>query len=709
MSNPSRMETDAFVKYLTKHNITDYQIVRGEVRFPCPFGDCDDDHRNREEYHCSFNTEKCLYQCFKCGAKGNFVTLQQHFGDYKKPSRKREKLDDLAEKWHKAMTEDLRLYLNGRGINDKNIEKYKLGYGECMGRHWLTIPHYNKDGKVVYFKLRRLSEDESTPKYKVYPSGASIIPYGVKELVESRSDDVLVCEGELDRIIALQSGVKMPVITGGGAAIFKDEWLPFLEGMRNIYVCMDTDEAGEKASNKMVELFSERFQNTSIHKVTLPLNFEDYKDLTDYFVNRYGTADELFTKYSKWVGGIKPIDSSQFKEMTVEDVAEVLSLTIKHDNTNKVITLLAMLLAYTESDQLNVVFNAASSTGKSYICKEVSKLFPPNDIKSYGRTSPTAFYHNESLMRKDEETGTSYIDLERKILIFTEQPDPKLMENLRAFLSHDDKKTQFSITNKGKGGANVAKDAYLLGFASVLFCSANMRMDEQEQTRCLILSPESDEKKVRSGILASVIKNSNKAKHEARLSGNEDRRLLMDRILYIKSLEIDDIFIRDDDTEYLLDCFYATQKFVTPRAQRDIAHLTSLVKGVALLNAPFRMVDGKVWVERRDIDEAMKLWRELSESMAYGVPPQVLNIYKQYILPAWVELNKDLGPDRGLWGPMSLDDFKKFYFGKTGTMPNLDMYRKVYIPMLETAGLITYERSESDKRKMVIVPQKFFE
>jgi len=59
-----------------------------------------------------------------------------------------------------------------------------------------------------------------------------------------------------------------------------------------------------------------------------------------------------------------------FKERTrptsLKEVEEILSTTIKHDNTSKKIVFLMMLLNYSAEDQQNVSFNAPSSTGKIY-------------------------------------------------------------------------------------------------------------------------------------------------------------------------------------------------------------------------------------------------------------------------------------------------------------------------------------------------------
>ncbi|MFH1178758.1 MAG: hypothetical protein V1710_00205 [Candidatus Bathyarchaeota archaeon] len=78
---------------------------------------------------------------------------------------------------------------------------------------------------------------------------------------------------------------------------------------------------------------------------------------------------------------------------TLEELKTILDTTIKHDDTNKQILFLTMLLDFTEEDQQNISFNAPSSTGKSYLALEVAKYFPEKDINIHSYTSPTAFFH----------------------------------------------------------------------------------------------------------------------------------------------------------------------------------------------------------------------------------------------------------------------------------------------------------------------------
>jgi hypothetical protein len=47
-------------------------------------------------------------------------------------------------------------------------------------------------------------------------------------------------------------------------------------------------------------------------------------------------------------------DESSLNEMRLDELNDILSLTIRHDRNNKLITFLCMLSAYTNSSQLNV-------------------------------------------------------------------------------------------------------------------------------------------------------------------------------------------------------------------------------------------------------------------------------------------------------------------------------------------------------------------
>lgn len=615
-------------------------------------------------------------------------------------------LETLVRNIHRDTREskDVRDYFNGRGINNDSIDRFMLGLAKFDEHYRFSIPVFDRDGKVAYIKLLRTPADgksevvaemlggEPISKCMTYPTDAGPLLVGEDLLIKSTSSDVLICNDELDRIAAIQEEVKIPVVTGGGAK-FKDKWIDSLNNMRNIYLCINDS----KIMGELAQRLAKQIPTASIYKISLPC-----ASLVDYFVKGYGAADELFTRYVRFYCGAEPINPAKFKELTVDDIAKILDLTIKDNYANKVIIFLAMLLAYTENLQLNIIMNAESSSGKTYLVNEISDLFPDQDVYKYGNASPTSPYHNEKF-KKIDECGVEYSDLERRILIFADQPNPQLLANLRSFLSHDLKKTPFMLTNKNKSGKITAPESYLLGFSSVFFCSANLRIDGQEQTRSFILSPENTEKTIRASVDACIDRDSNELAYQKWLNSNEERNNLKDRILYIKNLKVD--YVGLSDKQYVRTRFYENLPFVTAGTRRKIKQFIALIKGMALLNAPFRMVDGKIIATNDDVDEAMKLWGVVRESMSCGLPPEILDFYKTYILQAYLARREFKEEIEGI----TSDELATYYYDQNGRSPNFDMIKKVYIPTLRRAKFIRYERDKNNGQRWLIAPLVFFD
>lgn len=691
----------------------DYIVKDDEIQFPCQHGDCDTNrkHPNQKNFHCSINAVTGQYYCQKCNAKGNLITLKQFLGD--KPTEKKAKKskasyastlrspDKMAMQCHKDLVEkhdEYRKYFQERGISLVNISKYRLGCLELSGKMWLTIPVY-ENGKCVGLKLRRPPEDESRePKYKFYPQGVNVSVFGGDGLKKSSLDSVLICGGELDKIIGEQMDFGMPIISGtGGERTFRDEWInACLQKRRNIYICFDADKTGREATESLAKRIEEMCPKATIFKVVIPESLDEGADLTDAYKAGM-TARELLSS-AVYIGGVKPIDKALFREMTTRELADILNSTIKYDDVNKVVVFLAMLSTYTEEDQLNIFLNARSSSGKSYIVQEVSKYFPEIDILDFCKVTPTAFFYNESSMRTGDN-GETYLDLARKILIFYDQVDTQLQANLRSLLSHDKKRLPFMNTNKGKNGANTATIAYLLGYPSTFFCSANMKMDEQEQSRAFLLSPEITQEKLSAGVDLAQVKMSDKTAYDKMLSENKERQLLIDRVLYIKGLEICHINIPEEFE--IAKRFKQMFKRLEPRAQRDIMHLGSLAKAIALLNAPFREMRGQDLIATQsDVDQAFELWSYLNRSQQYGISPQALDFYKQVILPAFNEKRKI---DSGATG-VTVKELNQYNIRVTGTTLKLNFCRNEYIPVLEASGLISCEKNPDNRKEMLIVP-----
>lgn len=394
------------------------------------------------------------------------------------------------------------------------------------------------------------------------------------------------------------------------------------------------------------------------------------------------------------------IDTSHFKPLKSSELVEILGLTIKKDNDNKLIAFLCMLSVYTQDSQFNISFNAPSSSGKSYIPIEIANLFPKKNVLILGSASPTSFYHEQGI--NDKEKNTITVDLSGKIIIFLDQPNPMLLSRLRAILSHDEKEIMMKITDKNQGGGNRTKTVIIRGFPSVIFCTAGLSIDEQESTRFILLSPEINQEKIREAIRERIKRSADSYSYRYSLETNPKRIQLKDRIKAIKQEEIPEIIIKDE--KKIEQMFFERVKILKPRHQRDIGRVISLIKVFALLNLWFREREGSsVIVNEDDINEGFKLYDGISESQEMNLPPYVYDLYKRVLLPAYEDNNPDGIVDIGARGVSRQELLKKNYEVSGRHIP-LWQLRQEIIPMLETAGLITQEPDQNNKRVYLIYP-----
>ena len=73
----------------------------------------------------------------------------------------------LAANYHKALPGRIRQYLNNRGITDLLIDYHAIGWNGNR----ITIPVYNREGEIAFFKLARDPEDQDGPKMMASPGG----------------------------------------------------------------------------------------------------------------------------------------------------------------------------------------------------------------------------------------------------------------------------------------------------------------------------------------------------------------------------------------------------------------------------------------------------------------------------------------------------------------------------------------------------------
>lgn len=305
------METIQIKEYLNRKGIP-FRESNGELITRCIFNNCDADSKGKEA-HLYFNAATSQYECKKCGETGNIHTLAKHLGDsakdvalnplpqrtYKKKSDDSKFSADLVENCHIALPSRICEYLNARGITDALIDEYKLGWGQFYGQRWITIPIKDQSGEYYFFKLRqdpqvgneKMTYPKTTESQKIE---SQIYDW---QALKSPLEKIVICEGELDRLLLTSKGI--PAITSThGAGTFKNEWLDALKGIKQVYVCFDNDDAGKKGADKVMQMLLSTKRHR-VYVITLPKELGDGGDITDYFIKHNGSEADLFGKLAK--------------------------------------------------------------------------------------------------------------------------------------------------------------------------------------------------------------------------------------------------------------------------------------------------------------------------------------------------------------------------------------------------------------------------
>jgi hypothetical protein len=376
----------------------------------------------------------------------------------------------------------------------------------------------------------------------------------------------------------------------------------------------------------------------------------------------------------------------------IKEIANYLEPIIKRDKVAKVVSFLVQFSTYLPDDQLNLIIASLSSSGKSHILLNIAKLFPQEDVLILGYSSPKAFFHE--LGEFDKEKKKIIINLERKNLIFQDQPHPELLAKLRPILSHDRKKTEIKITDKSQKGGNLTKTVLIRGFPAVSFATTYLKLDDQEITRALIISPEISQEKIEESIKLSIKEKIDKEFIDL-IEHNEELKILKERILGFKevSKNIKQVIFVDFKEEDILSLFKDKKSFA-PKDMRNIKKFMALCECLAGLNYIFDRIEGDtLLVRKEDVLEADKLWKEIGKYQEIGVMPFALEVYYKVILP----LHKD-----GL--VLTKKVIMKGIKERFSASIQLWYLEQQVLPTLESGGFISIEKNPQDRRQIIVIP-----
>ncbi|GIW61202.1 MAG: hypothetical protein KatS3mg089_0054 [Patescibacteria group bacterium] len=289
----------------------------------CPF-------HNEKTPSFMVSPEKQVWHCFGCNAGGDIYTFLMQYERIDFPealrilakragieliqtnydsglSSKKERLYSLnslaAEYYHYLLTkhavgEKARLYLKERGLNEKIIETFQLGFAPSIGnglsRYLLEKKKYEKEelidaglafnrgrdvvdffrGRIMFplidhrdnvvgFSGRILDNTKSTSKYintretLVYHKGEHFYGLNVtKEFIRKTGQAILV-EGEFDVISSFQEGITN-VVAVKGTALTQQQINLIGRYAQKISICFDKDAAGQEAIRRSLPLIESK-------------------------------------------------------------------------------------------------------------------------------------------------------------------------------------------------------------------------------------------------------------------------------------------------------------------------------------------------------------------------------------------------------------------------------------------------------------------
>lgn len=193
----------------------------------------------------------------------------------------------LCENYHQNLMNKkdvLEAFMTKRGLTLEIIQEYKIGYESKSKRY--TIPIRDEQGRLVNFRKYRIDANggQKMSNHMGYGSPARLFPLAVLDGAEN----VLVVEGELDALIAIQSGFNAVSGTAGSEK-WMPEWSSYFDGMV-VTIIYDNDQAGRLGAHRVKQSLR---KHAAVVKVIDAVAPGEREDITDYFVKHGGTARKL--------------------------------------------------------------------------------------------------------------------------------------------------------------------------------------------------------------------------------------------------------------------------------------------------------------------------------------------------------------------------------------------------------------------------------
>lgn len=315
---------------------------------------------------------------------------------------------------------DAKTYLTNHGLTEEFVTK-KLGWKLKEDR--IDIPIYGMNGKRSYTRSRMFTGDN---KFLTEKGAKMNLLYRISQAIAF--PEIVFCEGEPDCAKLWQEGIPAVTFPSGVKSLStstspeaQKRILSIIEPLANktIYLCLDTDEAGQSSVFPLAKQLKQI--NCQVHIVSLP---PAHKDVSDYFVagNKVETFKVLMESsptyeslaISRLSSQYPILDNATFTETTypptkwlIDKLIRVggISFLVGESGTGKTIASLSITKALSEGTPWLGKYPASQSRilllDKENTPADIQKLF-----KTMGIRNPNVFnFFSEDDYNLIDETG----------------------------------------------------------------------------------------------------------------------------------------------------------------------------------------------------------------------------------------------------------------------------------------------------------------
>lgn len=402
-------------------------------------------------------------------AKENGLNIDFDFGAPDKGERERafEMNREAARFFFNSLSKEKNpgyTYMHGRGITDQTLKKFGIGYapegwdnllnymkakgykedelvnysllrpGKEKGkpydyfRNRVIFPIISPSGKVVGFQSRKIDKDDPSAKYintvdnLVFHKKDTIFGINITKQEIAKEGYVILVEGNMDVISLYQSGIHN-VGASCGTALNENQAKLLKRYADSVVLCYDSDNAGQEADLKGIEVLSKVGLKVKVMSVT------SGKD-PDEFVKEYGK--EAFLELAE-----KAIPGTEFK----------LNYQKKGLNLKK------------EEDKLTYMKKAAtilkelSPVEQDIYVKKLAEELRISESAIKREIDGTKIENRPELKREKEEDSLTNLTKLELTLLKTVLTNPSLTDNL--FENQD-----VITTSQGKKIFNIVFDVY---------------------------------------------------------------------------------------------------------------------------------------------------------------------------------------------------------------------------------------------------------